>query len=154
MKEKKLLDGWSGTLCIEFNQKAARKKMSANLYNEMVDPKATIKSVSLDLQIYERENDEEPFREATQEEWDAIVFEQPYLRIIGLVEEAIEHRATNGKNFSAKELIQAIEATEKQTRSKSEWFGGIDAHHIFFEGLSFVEVDGQGIETWRVYWGS
>jgi hypothetical protein len=154
MKEKKLLDGWSGTLCIEFNQKAARKKMSANLYNEMVDPKATIKSVSLDLQIYEPENDEEPFREATQEEWDEVVFEQPSIRIIGLADEAIEHQAANGKNFSARELIRAIEETERQTRGQTEWFGGIDCHHIFFEGLSFVEVDEQGIETWRVYWGS
>ena len=51
--------------------------------------------------------------------------------------------------FTVRDLVQAIEATELQTRGNSEWFDGIDVHHVFFEGLT---RDAGG--DWSVYWGS
>jgi hypothetical protein len=34
-------------------------------------------------------------------------------------------------------------------RPKTKWSGGIDCHHIFFEGLHHVEGKG-----YRIFWGS
>jgi len=38
------------------------------------------------------------------------------------------------------ELLRAVELTEQKTRENTEWFGGIDVHHMYFEGL-FCEGD-------------
>lgn len=52
-------------------------------------------------------------------------------------------------HFTVRELVHAVEKTELETRGSSEWLGGIDVHHIFFEGIS-AEADG----TWALCWGS
>ena len=43
---------------------------------------------------------------------------------------------TNKKGyFTIQEVVQYIVKFEKVDRSKTCWFGGVDCHHIFFEGL-------------------
>jgi len=51
--------------------------------------------------------------------------------------------------FRAGDLLLAIEEHERLTRGNTEWFGGIDCHHIYFEGLH-KQADG----SYRVEWGS
>ncbi len=53
------------------------------------------------------------------------------------------------EHFTVRELLQAVEDTERQTRGKSDWFDGVDIHHVYFEGLHEEEP---GIHT--IYWGS
>ncbi|KAG4065966.1 hypothetical protein HA402_006684 [Bradysia odoriphaga] len=48
-----------------------------------------------------------------------------------------------------KRFVEAIVDFEKQNRPKSDWFGGIDCHHVFYEGLIATE-DGAYI----IFWGS
>lgn len=48
-----------------------------------------------------------------------------------------------------KQFVDAIVDFEKFQRPKYEWFGGIDCHHIFYEGL-FPTKDG----AYSISWGS
>ena len=37
----------------------------------------------------------------------------------------------------------------KLATAQSEWFDGVDVHHVFFEG---IHQDSDGV--WEIYWGS
>lgn len=80
-------------------------------------------------------------------------YDQPSIRICNDLESVkgiiTEHQAPNGKNFTVGELLAAVHAHEVQTRGKAEWFGKVDDHHVYFEGLH-EEPDG----TFRISWGS
>ena len=64
-------------------------------------------------------------------------------------ETKITYTARNGRWFSCKELMDIIIKFDLEDRPKSLWFGGIDAHHIYFDGLQ-MNVDG----SYRIQWGS
>ena len=48
-----------------------------------------------------------------------------------------------------RDALLAVAKFEKVARQTSEWFGGVDTHHIFFEGMH-KDKDG----CYSVYWGS
>ena len=50
--------------------------------------------------------------------------------------------------FTLKEFQRCVELFEMEDRPKSKWFGGVDCHHIFFDG---IESYGDG---YRILWGS
>jgi hypothetical protein len=54
--------------------------------------------------------------------------------------------------FTVLELVKVIVEFEKVARSNSDWFGGVDTHHRFFEGISSFTHDGAVVHTIR--WGS
>ena len=37
--------------------------------------------------------------------------------------------------FTVSEVVKAVEKFDRVDRPKSKWFGGVDCHHVFFEGL-------------------
>jgi hypothetical protein len=41
--------------------------------------------------------------------------------------------------FTIAEVVKKICEFETIDRPKSKWFGGIDAHHVFYEGMSKKE---------------
>ena len=47
-------------------------------------------------------------------------------------------------------MFEGIEKVEKERRGNPQegWFGGIDVHHVFFEGLYGGEFE------WQTRWGS
>lgn len=51
--------------------------------------------------------------------------------------------------FTCGELIDNIVQFENTSRIFTNWFGGIDCHHVFFEGLR-----SSGKDTYIVQWGS
>ena len=56
---------------------------------------------------------------------------------------------TNSKGYwTISEMVQNIVNFERLNRPKTEWFGGIDTHHVFFENLI-----GEG-NDYSIYWGS
>lgn len=57
------------------------------------------------------------------------------------------HKKQGG--FTIKDLWSAILNHERVARLESNWFGGIDAHHIYFEGLNLQK---EGYYT--IFWGS
>ena len=137
----------SGSLAIELTEPAVR--VAPHMLNVAAPPTAKIKSVSLELHVYD-EDAEDEFRPLTEAEWSLVVLEEPHIRMadVDTPEVVIEHDAPNGKSFTVRDLKAAIEKTERESREKGEWLGGIDVHHVFFEGIELE--DG----VWLICWGS
>ena len=58
---------------------------------------------------------------------------------------------TNRKGyFTVREVVKIVESFEKLDRPKTNWFGGIDCHHIFFEGLRLNKAR----DAFVINWGS
>jgi len=112
-----------------------------------VSPDAKIKSLKLEARVYVEASQD--FRDLTEEEMDSVAFIGSSITLRSESEQPITHRAPNGRYFTVKQLLQAVEDTERHSRPHAKWFGGIDVHHVFMEGLE--EGDDQ---TWTVVWGS
>ena len=52
--------------------------------------------------------------------------------------------------FTVAEVVAHIVEFERIDRPKTEWFGGIDCSHVFFEGIR-LNSDG---DAYRILWGS
>ena len=52
--------------------------------------------------------------------------------------------------FTLAEVVALIVEFERIDRPKSQWFGGVDCHHVFFEGL-YPNSDG---DAFGISWGS
>ena len=52
--------------------------------------------------------------------------------------------------FTVGEVVKAVEKFERIDRPKSKWFGGVDCHHVFFEGL-FPNAEKT---AFCIFWGS
>ena len=50
---------------------------------------------------------------------------------------------------TGEEMADIVVEFEKEDRPKTEWFGGIDAHHIFFEGMHKNKDN-----SYTIHWGS
>jgi len=137
-------NGLSGQLAVELTEPA--HSISENLPGNLVAPTgARVKQVSLELRVFE----EDDFRDLSEEEWSRVVIRAPSVRMRGESEVVVEHPAPDGNAFTVRDLGEAVAKTERQGRDESEWFGGVDVHHVFFEGIS-LEDDG----VWSICWGS
>jgi hypothetical protein len=116
-----------------------------DLSNQKAKPTATIVNVKLTASMFEKDN----LRDLAVEELDRIVHREGEIRIRSLTDKLVTHPAPNGRYFTVRDLLAAIEKTERETRGQTNWLGGIDVHHVFFEGLH-AGSDG----TWTVHWGS
>lgn len=50
--------------------------------------------------------------------------------------------------WNARYLFDCVEKVDTTQRPKSIWFGGVDAHHTYFEGLRFDEQKGAYCASW------
>jgi len=91
----------------------------------------------------------EDFRNLTDVERNMVVLRKPSVKLKGEAGIVVEHQAPNGKHFTLTDLVAAVVETERRTRLQSEWLDGIDAHHVYFEGV-IPQKDG----SWRICWGS
>jgi hypothetical protein len=132
----------SGVLRIQLSEPTER--ITEALENQKATPTAVIVSLRLEATVYENDD----FRELTEEELSRVVFEEPAIVLRGFGR-AISHSAPNGVHFTVRDMLAAVEETERQTRGESEWFEGVDVHHVFFEGIHLGE-DG----VWEIHWGS
>lgn len=60
----------------------------------------------------------------------------------------VKFTAVNGAWFTVQEVLDAIGAFETAARVQTDWYGGIDTHHVMFEGLE--GKDGH----YMICWGS
>ncbi len=135
----------AGHLEIELSVPA--QPMSPNLINLQASAGAKVVTLKLVPEIYEQAT--EDFRALTADELDSVAFRSPEIRLRGESGRVVSHQAPNGAFFTVRELLHVVEETERQTRDDTEWFGGVDVHHIFFEGIH-KGTDG----TWDIWWGS
>lgn len=133
----------SGRLQIELTE--ATEPIAPGLANQKAKPGATIRSLHLEMQVFENDD----FRVLTDDEWGRVVFRGARIRLRGGTGKPIAHDAPNGRSFTVLDLARAVAETERRTRGDTEWFGGIDVHHVFFEGLQ-QQDDG----SWAIAWGS
>lgn len=133
----------SGHLDVGLSEPA--QPVSEHLLNRQAPPTAKLVSVTLSLSVFAGDD----LRALTEAEYQAVAFAAPSISLRGVTGAVVVHRAPNGKHFTVRELARAVERTELETRGASEWLGGVDAHHVFFEGLR-EEKDG----TWSIHWGS
>lgn len=104
----------------------------------------------------------EELRNMTTEELELPAFVGREITLVGGVgsddgserEIGLKHTETTFETekgfFTVQEMIDNIVQMEKIDRPKTAWFGGLDAHHIFFEGLTTSE----GLDSYSVSWGS
>jgi hypothetical protein len=149
----KLFNNLSGTTHIETSEEA---QQIGNLLNLKSSPTATLLSVTWEPTVYQPDNDDDPFRDLTVSERDLVVFDSPAITLGCSISdycgdgETTEHQAPNGKNFTVRDMVKAVCENQQQTRGQTDWFGGIDVHHIYFEGLNQSE----GSDVWTISWGS
>jgi len=134
----------TGTLEIQLTEPA---QPIGGLLNVEAPPHAKLVSLHLSLAVFDSTT--EKTRPLTDEELDRTVFEASEIRLQGESGEPVTHQAPNSTEFTVRDLIQAIEETERKTRGSTQWLGGIDVHHCFFEGL---HESNNG--SWEICWGS
>lgn len=142
-EEMEFFNSISGTLELKLTQQPESMK---NLPGNKIAGNSEIVSIKFSPEVYVEET--ESFRQLTDGELNSIAFNYPTIELTSLGNETVKHNAKNGKYFTVQELLNAVELTEKLTRKKSEWFGGVDIHHIFFEGIYCEE------EKRVIVWGS
>lgn len=135
----------SGRLDIKLTESPS--PITASLQNLVAPPTARIAGIELRLEVFEEDADD--FRPLTDDEWNRVVVREPTIQFRGGGDRIVEHRAPNDRCFTTRELAKAIEATERETRGHSNWFGGVDVHHVFFQG---IELGRDGV--WSTSWGS
>jgi hypothetical protein len=141
MKLSEFNKKFSGVLEIELTKKP--KQISKYLLNVSASPNAKIKSIRFRPEIFENDDLVKP----TKKDLANIVIKKSVITIKSDGGTAA-FDAPNGEYFTAGDLIKVIEKTERKTRKNIEWFGGIDVHHIFFEGLvNFGKY-------YAIHWGS
>ena len=146
--ELEFFNGLSGKLEIELT---APPERVGDLLNERATAEAGIVSLKLTAEVY---NDEtETFRPLTLDELDAVAFRGDAIRLRSEEGEAVAHAAPNGEFFTTRQLLHAVEETERRTRDQSEWLGGVDVHHVFFEGIHREDEEDDD-EVWKIHWGS
>jgi hypothetical protein len=143
--ELEFFNSLSGHLKIELDVPAER--VAPNLLNLRASPDARVVRLELQAQVFNPDTQE--FRPLTPQELDAVAFRGSSIRLQSEDGDIISHDAPNGSFFTVRELLRAVEETERRTRAQSEWLGGIDVHHVFFEGIHPGEDD-----VWEIYWGS
>jgi hypothetical protein len=134
----------SGELEVELT---APTENIGDLANQRAPADATIKSLRLVPEIFEEQT--MSARPLTAEELQRVAYHGSNIRLRGESQQVTTHAAPNGKHFTVQELLNAVEESERQSRGNSEWFGGVDVHHVFFEGLELAD-DG----VWDIIWGS
>lgn len=136
------IENLSGILQIKLTKPTYR---IGRLYNEFADKNAKIKSIDFHFDF----GDEECYEEPIKEIYKQIAIKAKSINIKSETDQIIKFIAPNGKYFTFKDLEKIVKTVEKKTRGNTEWFGGIDCHHIFFEGIHKVK---KGL--YQLHWGS
>lgn len=111
------------------------------LLNRFEEPDSTITSLQAGtLEYYDRARDE-LVQLTTELHKPAYVGKKLVLESVwrtreGRIVDSTRCEYNNDKDhFTVKEVVQRIVDFERTDRPKSKWFGGIDCHHVYFEGL-------------------
>jgi hypothetical protein len=138
-------NGLSGRLHIELTEPAERA--TPRLENLIAPPHARTLSVRFKMTRFL----DGEFQELTDDEWQRVVIHAPRIAMCSWMakDTPVVHEARDGKAFTVRDLAACIAETERQGRDHSKWFGRVDVHHVFFEGIS---LEDEGI--WVISWGS
>ena len=142
--ELEFFNSLSGELEIQLT---APTENIGNLANQRAPSDARIKSLKLVAEVVDESSN--TTRQLTVEEMRSVAFQGASIQLRGAAEQTTAHQAPNGEYFTVRDLLNAVEEAEWRSRGDSEWFGGVDVHHVYFEGI-YQADDG----IWDIYWGS
>jgi hypothetical protein len=95
------------------------------------------------------DNDAGTFTPLTQAQLEQVAYDQPAITFTSETKPSFTKQAPAGKtSFTVGDILDAIAAFEQYDRPSTDWFGGPDCHHVFFEGM---EASSEG---WYIAWGS
>lgn len=114
-------------------------KLSPNLMNCFASPTATVNLVKFNL-----------YNKLSKNELSKIIINKNMI-VLESFKISTKFSAPNGTNFTVTDIIKCIEEHETLARINSKFFGGIDVHHVLFEGLELMEGTD---DTFHISWGS
>jgi hypothetical protein len=118
-----------------------------NLLNHSEHPDSQITDITHSpLMYFDEEKDD--LIELSEEELKTAAFVGDQITFEGPSGTVMTFKTVKGY-FTVLELVRVIVEFEKHDRPKTNWFGGIDTHHIYFEGIASCN---NGIHS--IYWGS
>lgn len=131
-------------------------KQIGNLLNRFEDEDAVVTSIGRSA-IERWDEVDEDVVPMSHEELDAPAFIGSNLNVSSMwinkkgkkIDETRMSFSASKGYFTVKEIADLVVKFEEKDRPKSKWFGGVDAHHVFFEGLEKNEDD-----SYRIRWGS
>jgi len=140
-----LPEGFGGSLNIEVTEPL----LSISL-NEYATPTSQLESITFEGNTF----DGEDIHEVTEEQLAETAFDHPEINLVWQPapgrDYLVCHRdAPNGTHFTLQDIVDTIVGAETLFRPHSEWFGGIDTSHTFFEGFTQ-----HGEHTFSIFWGS
>jgi hypothetical protein len=120
------------------------------LPNIMMTRASRIGAVSIDkagVNLYDKESGD--FTPLTHAQLDQVAYDQPEITFTSETKPSFTVNAPAGKScFTVNDILDAIAAFEQYDRPSTDWFGGPDCHHVFFEGMHVTP------EGWYIAWGS
>ena len=128
------------------------------LLNRFEEPDSRITGMHAGaVTLYDR-NDEEMYEQTARDlsqagfYGDKVTFFSQWVDRTGKVVDTTKRTYSNKKHyFTAEEMIDNIVKFERVDRPKSSWFGGVDCHHVFFDGL---RPDKKLKGAYHICWGS
>jgi hypothetical protein len=128
------------------------------LMNRFEEPDSRIKSINVgEVTYYDPESEEHvPYTTAKLKTMpgytaDTMTFESVWRDMdTNQITATTTKTFTKEGGFSCWDVIKNIVKFEKLDRPKTKWFGGIDCHHVFYEGIHFNKDN----KTLGISWGS
>lgn len=127
-----ILDDVSGSIDIEIDNTGIK----LDVHWEQIEKWDNVRSISTQF---------------TEDEFNTIVLCVPKFYIID--DKKFTMSFTDGP-FTLRQILYNIIKFEEISRQAKSWFGGIDCHHTFFEGLRKLKTDKEGNPYYRTSWGS
>ena len=150
----KLMSGINFVLCIDTTHTAPQQGM---LMNRFEKPKSKIKNIAhSEIERYDKKKQE--MVRLTDEELSLPAFKGKTITLksvwVNDKQKVVNEPKRTYENtkgfFSIKEMVKIVVQFEKLDRPKTKWFGGIDCHHVFFEGFRKNKDN----KTYGIHWGS
>ena len=121
---------------------------TGRLLNIFVKPDSQILDITK-TNIYKFSEDYDLI-DLSEEEVNSLAYNNKSITLVNSATETeLQFHSDNEQYFTVQELVDKIMEFEKIDRPKTDWFGGIDAHHIFYEGLHKKDE-----HIYSVMWGS
>ncbi len=141
------INGYSAVLQMDIE----KYQWNEQFLNQFVKPDTELKSVSIP-NIQKFVDDE--IVDLTVDELNEVCYEASEITLIehqSEFHEGFSKTFRNENGLTVRQIFDIVEDFEMKARPLSNWFDGIDAHHVFFEG--FNKIDGKE-NTYSISWGS
>ena len=152
-KVSPLVEDASHVLSVEFASENDVVQIAPNLLNTRALPDAQVTSITWAQNPHKFVDDD--LVEMTTEDLESVGLNLPTIQLGTDVFKSKDEpkemtfHAKNGIHFTVAEVFDCVLETENVFRLKSKWFGGVDQHHVFFEGLIH-----KGGNVFQSRWGS